>query len=213
MNISEFILRIALLLLPGIIAVKVYRKLKGNTRKKDWEDFIDLLIFSLVSYLIYAVIYGIAQGSYTSIIALQAIYDATVPIDWFEIFCSSLIGIVLAFIASFIYKKKLINRLGQATKVTNRYGDEDIWDYFHNMPDIEWVVVRDHQVGLYYFCYIKVFSESKERRELLLGDVTVYNEDGKFCYNTDAMYICRDYYDITIEIPQIPDNSLQKKED
>ncbi|RCX10433.1 hypothetical protein DFR58_12925 [Anaerobacterium chartisolvens] len=207
MNFSVFVIRIILLLLPGIIGAKIYRKLRGKRTKKDWEDYSEIFIFSVVSYVLLGILQSVNlvihpfsfSCKYSAITAFNAFVDEKAAINWDEVLFSVVIGIILAYIASYIYRFKIINRFGRLISATKRYGDEDVWDYLHNIPNIEWMVIRDHKINMYYYCWIKVFSETDEKRELLLGDVSVYNADGQFCYDTKAMYISREYHDLTIE--------------
>ena len=52
MALSGFVIRLLFLVLPGIIGSKVYRKLRGRTQKESWESFLEILLFSVVSYSI-----------------------------------------------------------------------------------------------------------------------------------------------------------------
>lgn len=54
MELTSFAVRIAILLLPGVFASKVYRKLRGQTKKAYWQDFIEILVFSVISYTLLA---------------------------------------------------------------------------------------------------------------------------------------------------------------
>ena len=44
-----FVVRILFLLLPGAIGSVIYWKLKGRNTQKDWEDFFEIVFFSLIS--------------------------------------------------------------------------------------------------------------------------------------------------------------------
>ena len=212
MHLSGFIIRIIVLALPGIIGSLLYRKLRGSKQRKNWQDVVEITLFSLLSYSLYGFIVEIQDflrlGT-VSFTALQALFDEQLPIRWYEIFFASLFGILLAFMASYAHKYKVVNRLGRWVRATNRYGDEDVWDLFHNSPDSdEWVFVRDHKLNLVYFGWIHAFSESELERGLLLSDVQVFSdaETEKHLYNSKVMYIARDRHDLTIEVPQVNEN-------
>jgi hypothetical protein len=53
MTLSSFLIRIIFLALPGIVGSILYRKLKGKVSLKDWEDVLEILVFSLLSYALY----------------------------------------------------------------------------------------------------------------------------------------------------------------
>lgn len=213
MELNDFVNRLILLLLPGIIAYKVYQKLRGRKTKKDWEDLVNILIFALLSYIVYGFCNSLRisirpffiLSNYQPGSAFIKLIDNTLPIDWWEIIWSCALGIIIAYIASYISRYKLLNRFGQLIRATKRYGDEDVWDYFNNRDKVEWLVVRDHKTNVYYFGYIKVFSEDREAlRELVLNDVSVYSSEGDHLYNCKTIYLARESSDLTIEIPDIP---------
>jgi hypothetical protein len=63
-------------------------------------------------------------------------------------------GILLAYFLSFCINYNLANKVGQVIKATKRYGDEDVWHYFHNSPDTQkndgWLFVRDLKHKIVY---------------------------------------------------------------
>ena len=211
---TNFVVRIAFLLLPGIIASKIYQQLTGKKVGKNWEDFSGILLFSRSSYLILGLgltIYGfVFNRSISTVQSLQAFVDDKYPINWVEVFCACLIAIILAYLASALfYKFKCINKLGKFFKVTNRYGDNDVWDYFHNMDaSIEWVTVRDYQQGLVYYGRISVFSDTGQERELIMEDVDIYhNTTGEIINTVPILYLSRDRFSLNIEVVPSSGNS------
>jgi hypothetical protein len=84
-------------------------------------------------------------------------------------------------------------------KITCRYGDEDLWEKFQLDNGNEWMVIRDHKVGLYYFGHILTYSDTERMRELIMKEVSVFTKDGELCYEVDKVYIGRQFDDITIE--------------
>ena len=73
----------------------------------------------------------------------------------------------------------------------------------HNSPDTgSWLYVRDHQEELVYYGWVEAYSESGDDRELLLSDVEIYtNETDEPLDSVPLLYVSRDAYDFTIEIP------------
>jgi hypothetical protein len=118
-----------------------------------------------------------------------------------------IISLFLGVLSAISFNKKWLYRFGKKYKITNHFGEEDVWTYFNNSNDIDWIYVRNHKNNLTYYGNIKLFSDSNEKRELLLGDVTVYDSDsGDFMYEMENVYLCLDYNDISIE-------TAKKKED
>jgi hypothetical protein len=232
MEISEFVLRVAFLALPGLVASSIYRKLRGRgAESKTWQDFTQVLLFALLSYVILAVVLSSwsyyqdanvqaasladpnsdALGSGTTrdhrrfwdrVSVIRAVFDSKRAIDISEILLASSIGIFLGVSASFVHKRNLAMRFCQCIGATKRFGDEDVWDFFLGSPDTDrWLFVRDHKIDLVYFGAIRQYSESEQDRELVIEDVSVHSAEGELLYECKAIYVSRDRHDLTIELP------------
>jgi hypothetical protein len=208
MSLSSFLIRIILLVIPGIVCSLLYRTLRGRSSRKDWEDYLEILAFSFICYSIYgffAYALSLLRPTDHAFAALRAFTNENVPIDktvGHAIIWAALIALPVAFIASYIDSNKVINKIGQKLKATTRFGDEDVWDFLHHSPAIRgnWVTVRDHKLKLNYLCWIQAYSDSGKERELLLRDVDVYNDVTAEClYKTDVMYLSRKNDELTIE--------------
>ena len=228
MQLSALLIRAVLLLLPGSLASRLYRKFRGRSSKKLWEDIAEVLLFCLASYVVCASvaqlpvvdqllgepsqIAPIGSGPLptepTGSLAFQAFFDENIPINWREVGLASIIGTVIAFIAGYVHHYRLINKFARLIGASNRTDDEDIWDFFHNSPQVSTsaVYVRDHQRDLVYHGFINAYSESREERELVLLDVDTYTDDDfQRLYHVDAMYVSRPRFLLTIEVPTLPD--------
>lgn len=171
MDLTSFLIRIVFLALPGVLTSLLYRKLLGKRSAKELEDILEIAVFSVLSYGILFLIATILDKwgvSHISLTALQAFSDEKIPLQWREILLACFVGVVLAFVAAAVYTHKFIHRIGRFLNVTRRFGDEDVWDFFHNSPDIisQWVYVRDHKTNLVYFGWINTFSESEKKESL-----------------------------------------------
>lgn len=230
MEISSLFIRVVFLLLPGIIASRLYRKLRGRTKKEVWHDSAEVLVFALVSYtacgillrssrLVEVLQFGSpatqpASGpqqlpttvpAAVNPAAIEAFFNEQSPMPWGEIALASLISVALALAAAAAHHHRLVNRTAERWGVSNRTGDEDIWDFFHNsdLSTASPVFVRDDLRKLVYYARIKAFSESGESRELLLLDADVYTDDTfEKLYCCQAMYLSRPKFSLTIEVPQ-----------
>lgn len=217
-DLSTLVIRIIFLLVPGAIGATLYWKLKGRATRKDWEDILEVIIFSLLSYAVYALIVTVLDWKWPNagiqFTAFQAFFDDRIAVRWQDVFFSSIVGVFLALVASYSYQFKLVNKVGKKIRATTRFGDEDVWDFVHRSPDVRgsWVVVRDHKLNLYYSCWIQAFSDSGKERELLLRDVDVYDNTSAECrYKTPVMYLSREKDDLTIETRLSSDDEQQAK--
>jgi len=146
MRLDAFVIRLVFLALPGILALKVYRKLRGRTRKEVWESFLEILLFSLSSYLVLGLFQTLCHigrppampttQSTVEPYVIQSVFDPALPLDWFQIAYACLIALALASIASWLHKNKVVNRAGMFGKLSNRLSDEDVWEVFFGTPNI-----------------------------------------------------------------------------
>ena len=203
MDISEFLIRIIFLVLPGIVASRVYRALQGEARGKDWESFIEIALFSLLSYGLYG---GAALLFGGRVTMFEALFDETIPLRWSEILVATGFSLPLAYLASLIHHKNLVNRLGQYLTVTERYGGMGVWKVFFSFKETqEWIFVRDHRLWLTYYGFVVAYNTSEEIKELILKDVEIYDSfTSKKLYNRQSLYLSRKPDDITIEVPHLP---------
>lgn len=207
MELNSLFVRILCIAFPGIIGSRVYNKLRGRGAKRDWESFLDIAIFSLFSYALLGTTVEILK--FTGICAadvnnIPALFNEEIGVRWTEIALATIVAFSLAYAASAIYTHKWVNRLGQLIKATKRYGDEDVWDYFHNLPDVEWVIVRHLNQDLIYYGYIKAYSESEKMRELLLADVDIISAvTGKVLDKQMLRYVSGDATSLVIDVPAL----------
>jgi len=220
MSLSSFLIRIILLVIPGIVGSLLYRKLRGRISRKDWEDYLEILVFSFICYAIYGLIaYALSMLRPTddAIVAFRAFTNDNVPIDnpvVHAIIWASLIALPAALAASYIDNYKIINKVGKKLGVTTRFGDEDVWDFLNRSPDVKWVYVRDHKYDLYYFGWIQAWSDAYKEREVLLREVEVFrNSTAQFLYKSDVVYLSRKYDELTIEVDLASGQAVETKQE
>jgi hypothetical protein len=205
MTISSLLLRVVFLGLPGIICFFLYRMFTTERNTRSWEDVLKIGVFALMSYLLYSSCFMLARlvfGGDGSIRFYDALFNEKTALPPWEVTGASIAGVVLAFVAAAVDNRKLINKLARRVRVTNRFGDDDVWLFLHNIPrNTQWAFVRDHKVGLTYYGWIDVFSDSEKERELLLTQVDVYDAASDRLYSTPTLYICREKHDLSIEFP------------
>jgi len=207
MNLSSFLIRVILLVIPGIIGNLLYRNLRGKTKRSDWEGYLEILEFSFLSYGIYGLaVYVLSKLHSTEdpLAAFRAFTNENAAIDkpvGRAIFFASLISVPVAFAASYVDEYKLIHKFAKLIKVGESFGDEDVWNYFHRSPDVTWVYVRDLKSDVYYYGWIQAWSEPFKERELLLREVEVYKRStAELLYKTDIVYLSRKRDDLTMDV-------------
>jgi hypothetical protein len=146
---------------------------------------------------------------------VQSLSNNKLPLNFWEIFFATLLSIPMGFIVSLFINKKVLHKLAKKLKVSNKFGEIDVWSYIMNAQMPEWVVVRDIENDLMYEGWIQAFSDSTERDELFLRDVRVFtNKTAKELYEVPALYLPKNRKNLTIEFRerQINDNMEEKNE-
>jgi len=200
MEISALTLKLIILLTPGVLATTIYKRL--TIRHKEQSDFMFVVIsimFGMFSYLILQVInYLISLAKnicskstekYETINTFSDLSNGN-SIPYSEVIWASIICIILGFIISKLDHSKLINTYARKWNISNKYGDENLYSYFLNSPDVNWVYVRVIETSLTYLGWIESFSETIENKEIVLNQVTVYNyPDSKKMYEIERIYL------------------------
>lgn len=206
---TEYTVKILIIGMPGILCYFLTQKLFGKKDHPTTETVLLVFLYAVLSY-------GLV-GTIEAFVNFRKNLGFTS--DTFDIFLGKkqdiglevlikgiLSGALLAYLISYCVHFNVANKVGQLIHATKRYGDEDVWHYFHNAPDSQknggWVFVRDLKKELVYYGYISTWSDSGKDRELILSDVSVSsNESGNFLYSMDHIYISCNKDDIMIEVP------------
>ncbi|QQU04240.1 hypothetical protein [Myroides odoratus] len=200
MEISELTLKLIILLTPGILATTIYKRL--TIRHKEQSDFMFVVIsimFGMFSYLILQ-IFNYLISSINNFCSKSLVKFETIKtfsdlsngnsIPYSEVILACVISIILGFSISKLDHSKLINTLARKWKISNKYGDENLYSYFLNSPDINWVYVRVIENSITYLGCVESFSETPDNKEIVLGQVTVYTyPDSKKMYEIDRIYL------------------------
>lgn len=210
MEITEFTLQIIILGIPGIACYFTTSKLIGKIGKDTTEVFLTIFLFSVLSYLSYSILLYFADIFFKTSFSqdlIKKIFVNQKNIKDNDIIGATLTSIAISFVFSYLYRFNILIRFGQKIGATFRYGDEDVWHYFHRVPEVQkndgWVYVRDHKLDLIYYGYISVWSESNECREIIISEVTVFsNSDATELYSAEHIYLCRNKDELTIEVPK-----------
>lgn len=215
MNLTELTIRLLLLFFPGLIAALLINNLTTHKRPDFNVYILHSFILGMLSYFVanlllllnnwYLKMNGFQSNGELSF--FQSLTDNTVSISYKEVVVVTVIAFILAIIISLILNRGWFHWLARKAKITNQFGEGDVWQYLFNSPDIGWITVRDLETDLVYQGYVSAFSDTHQENELLLGEVHVY--DGKtaeFLYELKMLYINRDLNKITIEIQKTGEN-------
>jgi len=202
MEISELTLKLIILLIPGAIACVIYEKI---TIHKKWNAFpfvANSILFGASSYIIAQLIFNLIGNDSTFDNFWSNLPTKEIPYK--AVNKSSIIAVILSLICAALDYHKVLNNFAKRLKITNKYGDENLYSYFLNAKNVDEVYVRDIKNNITYHGIIDAFSETSEFKELVLRDVKVYSYDkSKFMYTIEKVYLSRPKDDIIIEVPII----------
>lgn len=200
MEISALTLKLIILLTPGVLATTIYKRL--TIRHKEQSDFIFVVIsimFGMLSYLILQIsnysislVKNICSKSIKEYETIKTFSDLSNgnSIPFSEVIWACIISVILGFLISKLDHTKLINTFARKWNISNKYGDENLYSYFLNSPDVNWVYVRVIENSLTYLGWVESFSENPENKEIVLNQVTVYNyPDSKKMYEIERIYL------------------------
>lgn len=216
---NEFTALMIFLLMPGILGILI---LDALVEHKPWSPFL---------YTLYAIVFGVAvylveQLAVWSYLLLPLQHSAAVPgelslsvwrylsgggaaFNFAEIMWGTLIAVPLAALSAMVVNKKWLNRVAQRLGVSTKYGEENLFSYFLNSGDVNWVWVRDIERDLTYQGLVYSCSEAGNIQELVLQDVTVFGyTDAQELYKLPSVYLAKEFGGFTIET--VPHENLEE---
>jgi hypothetical protein len=205
---------ISIILLPGLVASVICDKITVHSPR--WDTFkysiysflFGVLSYGLLQFIDYAnfLILGLFDKTqvtqFTVLKVWSIIQDDKAKIAFSEIFQATLLAPVVALIASFLVNYKIINKIAKKIRVSQKYGDENLFSFFLNAKEVDWVYVRDPGVGLTYFGRVVSHSECDSMQEIVLSEVTVHEyETSAELYSIPIIYLSKPLGSFVIEVP------------
>ena len=210
---NDLAILIGLISFPGLVATIICDKILVHTER--WSTFKYLIysfIFGVACYLslqLVSVLLGTTDrhlpflSSNPTLSIWSTLLDQSSKPQWGEIAWATLIAPFIAGLAALAVNKKAVNKISQKLGISGKYGDENLFSYYLNSPDVAWVYVRDIPNDLSYRGLVRSFSETKEIQELVLTDVTVFNyNESDELYKVDSIYLTKPIGAFIIEAPE-----------
>lgn len=200
MEISELTLKLILVLIPGAIACRIYQKITIHEKWTNFQFVSNSILFGALSYIVVLVIDSLTDLD----IGIESFWSnlPTKEIPAVAILCACFASIFIGFIVSAIDHYKLLNLIAKTLKISRKYGDENLYSYFVNSPDVTEVYVRDKNNGFTYHGFIDSYSENDSTYEIVLRNVGVYSyEDSSLLYELTKLYISKSKSELLIEVP------------
>ena len=214
---SELTIKLIIILIPGAIATLIFGKLILH---KEWNNFRFVLysiLFGITSYLILQLIINginICICNDLPELTIWSNLNKASSIPYKEVGFTSMISIIIAFIASMIENRKVINKIAGFLGISGKYGDENLYSMFLNSKNVEFIYLRDIKNKLTYHGWVKSFSENDSISEIRLCDVAVYNyTDSEFLYEVEEVYLSLNKQEIIIELAKTKENGEETEQE
>lgn len=218
---NQLVISIAIILIPGIICVIICDKLTVHSKWLSFKFIVYSFILGVLNYtflqLIYYMIdffnginnYAINFSSidWTNLEIWGCIVSEKPVFPVSEIIYTSILAIPMAFFITTCINYKIFNVIAKKINVSHKYGDENLFSYYLNTKEIDWIYVRDPEIDLTYQGRIVSYSENEHIQEMVLSEVTVYRySDSVELYSLPTIYISKEIGRFIIE--QIPKENL-----
>jgi hypothetical protein len=218
---NELAVAIAIILFPGLIAAVIADRITFHTRR--WGSFK----IGMYSFILGTSCYVSLQIIYYSFNLLSSLLNNSWPVEFIhlkvwsflkdhntkphllETGWATLLSFPVALLASFSVNYKIFNKIARILRVSTKYGDENLFSYYLNSEDLDWVYVRDIENGLTYQGRIDSYSENANMQELVMYDVTIFSyEESDELYSIPSIYLSKSLGHFIIE--SIPKDLLEE---
>lgn len=219
MEITELVWKLFLLLFPGIITTFIYRYITTSQKYSPFEFIILSATFGIGVFILMELCISFYNILICIFVKQKLIWglNLTVWDDLFnnctnvrktEMFFSYLAAFPLSIIIALLCRNDNFLNLLKRMGLTNRYGDDDVWAKF--LTDETWIIIRIQSTNLAYLGYAIYFSDSGEKREIVLKNVSVYTNDNfEKLYDKDKVYLELKENDYSIEIENCDNDNEQ----
>jgi hypothetical protein len=224
MQLNDFFIKIILIFLPGVLTTLIIRSLLTNKTIPNFYFVIYSFVYGVSIYailelfltIIQCIIYLLFRKYYPFIIDDLTIWDylfGVKPVfNKNELIFATLMTIPYSYVLGSLFHKRVIARIFRKFNMSARDGEDDVWDGIFEHDGFEIVVVRDFKHNLAYYGIVQEYSESFDKREILLEDVEVYEQENwKYRYSLNKVYLELEDYNYTIEVQLKKSNKTNEK--
>jgi len=219
---NQLAIAVAIIMFPGIIAAVICDKVIVHQPKWDHFKFgiysfvlgvtcyISLQILGYYFDFLFSKYFIINKITWSNLKVWDIISDGNSKIRVLEVFQATMLAIPVAYFASSVVNFKFFNKISQSLRISNKYGDENLFSFYLTSKEIDWVYVRDIKNNLTYQGQVVSYSENASIQEIVLSNVTVYSyKDSEEYYSVPSLYLCKNMGTFIIE--SIPSELLEGK--
>jgi hypothetical protein len=211
MEISALVLRLIVIMLPGIVCALLVEKLTIHKPQNEFRFVMNVLLFGFLSYVCLGIMSGLASWAigltpWSPVRAKLGFWDSLLderaPISFLEIGLSVLVAVPLAYAISAFSFRRLASRLGVWLRVTNKFGDEPLfYAELATLKEGTLLSVWHGRNALVYEGTLRSLSKDSGFNEITLQDVIAYKAaDMKSEYRLPMCYIACDEKSLVIEV-------------
>lgn len=209
MEISALTLRVLLLFFPGVLCAMLVDTLTRRRERAPAEFLTRSFVLGIGVYLVLYALRAVCELA-ADVLGLDppleltffaALVDERQRIAWGEIALSALVSVPLAAVVAAAFNHNLVENAAEKLGLGRGFGENDVWAFLFNSPDVRWIIVRDLAHDLMFKGWVDAFSDSAGRPELLLRNVSVYrNSSGDKLYETSRLYLARPTEALVVEL-------------
>lgn len=201
---NELAIAVGVILFPGLITTVICDKITVHSQR--WESFkysIYSFIFGVFCYVMLqalTILWSLGAAYLYPTLLLESpilnvwtvVTNQRISISPAEVLVATSLSPFVAALAAFTINHKLINRTAQKLGLSSKYGDENLFSFFLNAQNIDWVYIRDIENKLTYQGRVVSFSEADNMQELVLSQVTIFAyETSDELYSIPSLYLSK----------------------
>ena len=207
----KFLIIFSIFFVPGIIwnFIAIKYKHGRNRNPSDTIFIIQSIVLTVITYFFEFLLFKIYDHSFKLFeLFNNEIYNNSkkaISSDLVRFYILSIpIALFLSLVDLYLGKYRFLTVFLQFLRCTDRYGNEDVWEYLLDTKiKGEWVDIRDLENKIMYSGCIHLFSETEKIRELYLLNVIVYDFEGNKLYMVPQMYISRPSETVIMELRSV----------
>ena len=215
---NELAVSIGIILFPGLLACVICDKIAAHSPK--WGSFkysVYSFIFGVLCYASVQFVFYVEDWfksapdwALRDLHVWSIVTNQRADIDVWEVFYATLAAPIVAIVATYINNYKILNKLAKKIKASSKFGDENLFSYYLNSNEIDWIYVREPSTNHTYQGRVSSWSENDHIQEMVLFDVTVYEyETSKELYSLPTLYLAKPTGSFIVE--EIPPALLETK--
>ncbi len=218
---NQLVVTLIVILLPGIIANVICDKVTVHSKWTSFKFSLYAFVLGIGCYVALQVIYYLvnmvfscslspAAWSHLEIWKSAMADNPTIPPK--EVIFATFLSLPISLFTSFLINHKIFNKIAQYLHISSKYGDENLFSYYLNAQETDWLYIRDIENGLTYQGRIVSYSETEKMQEIVMSEVTVFRyDDSVELYSVPTIYLTKEVGKFIIE--SIPNELLGDEND